>query len=266
MAKKAIVGDFKGEVWKEYKVDVDHVNKLKIMVSGHGRVKLYNSKSDGVIAKGSMQSGYRILKLKLMRERDEKTAKKILAFRKQIATIEKNIKSKKDTIKDLGKKAPKNLKGEIAEDTLTLKTVKKNYREYYLVAEKERTHYMSILFHRMVADRFCKKKSAKHSIVTHLDFDKINNKASNLKWVTQQECTDWQQNSPRVIAEKKTRFGRRFLHSKGYKLTIQQVAIIKKQIKAGVQLQKLAEKYNVSATHIKRIATGENWDDIKAAK
>jgi len=266
MAKKTIEKDFKGEVWKEYKITLKHVNKLKIMASNHGRIKLFNTKSDGVIAKGSMQSGYRILKLKLMSERDEKTAKKILLSRKQIAALEKKISNTKAQIKELGLKATKKSKVELSADIQSLKGIKKSYKDFYLASEKERTNYMSILFHRMVADCFCKMKSSKHNIVTHLDFNKTNNKVSNLKWVTQQECTDWQQKSPRVIAEKKTRFGRRFLESKGYKLTIPKVAMIKKHIKAGVQLQKLAEKYNVSATHIKRIATGENWNDIKAAK
>jgi hypothetical protein len=61
----------------------------------------------------------------------------------------------------------------------------------------------TIYFHREVAKLFCKKPSAKHKYVIHLNHKKIDNNYANLRWATLEEVAGHQQSSPQKIANKK---------------------------------------------------------------
>lgn len=119
-----------------------------------------------------------------------------------------------------------------------------------------------ILLHRAVAEHFVRKPSPRHKFVIHVDHNKLNNKASNLRWATQQEVTAHQQKSPATIAAREKQAQNPVLLKKGLKLTLKQVQAIKKVLaspKRNLTHKQIAEKYGVSEMAIYRIKSGENW-------
>lgn len=59
---------------------------------------------------------------------------------------------------------------------------------------------VTLFIHKIVAETFNKKSGRKAEFVIHLDHDKLNNKAENLKWVTREELNDHLKNSPKLKA------------------------------------------------------------------
>lgn len=123
----------------------------------------------------------------------------------------------------------------------------------------------TIYLHREIAKLFCKKSSARHKYVIHVNHHKTENKASNLKWATLEEMSAHQQKSPLKIAYKKLQ-KERSATQKGLKLTPSQVKTIKKIIhnpKRNITYKQLAKKYSVSEMTLYRIRSGENWGAVK---
>lgn len=119
----------------------------------------------------------------------------------------------------------------------------------------------TIYLHREIARLFGTKKSPKHKYVVHVNHDKQDNNAKNLKWATQEEVSSHQQQSPEKIAYKERQASR----TKGLKLTATQVKTIKTTLanpKRKMTYQQLAEKYGVSEMTLYRIRSGENWGRI----
>lgn len=122
----------------------------------------------------------------------------------------------------------------------------------FRVKGKQKTH----LVHRLVAEAFCKRPSAAHRFVVHLDFKKANNHYKNLKWCTRLEQAIHDAKNPIVIRAKRE-------HSK---LTEAQVRKIKTELanpKKTPSLKLLAEKFGVTDMQIHRIKVGENWAHVK---
>lgn len=120
----------------------------------------------------------------------------------------------------------------------------------------------TLYIHREIARIFCKKTSPKQQYVIHVNYNKTDNKASNLKWATLSEVGSHQQKSPAKIAYKKLQANR----SSGLKLNATQVSAIKKAIadpKRKLTFKQLAEKYKVSEMTLYRIKSGENWSRVK---
>jgi NUMOD4 motif/HNH endonuclease len=119
----------------------------------------------------------------------------------------------------------------------------------------------TIYIHREVAKLFQKKGSARHKFVVHTNHNKLDNRASNLKWATQEEVAKHQQKSPAKIAYKAVQASR----TVGLKLNATQVKSIKKLLedpKRKLTYRQLAEKYGVSEMTLYRIKSGENWGRI----
>ena len=119
----------------------------------------------------------------------------------------------------------------------------------------------TLYFHREVATAFNKKDSPKQKLVIHINHDKTDNNAKNLKWASQQEANDHQQKSPKKLAYKKIQTER----TKGLKLTTTQVKAIKKILenpRRKLTNQQVADKFNVSSMTIYRIKRGENWGQV----
>ena len=71
---------------------------------------------------------------------------------------------------------------DVNEDGKLLKgSLTSGYRSLNLHVEKGNG---TIYFHREIAKLFCKKPSAKHLFVIHLNHKKEDNSAKNLKWAT----------------------------------------------------------------------------------
>ena len=120
----------------------------------------------------------------------------------------------------------------------------------------------TIYFHREVAKFFTKKNSPKDKFVIHLNHNKTDNNAKNLKWASQKDVSVHQQKSPEKIAYKKVQHSR----TQGLKLTLTQVKAIKATIdnpRRKLTYKQIADKYKVSEMTIYRIKSGENWGNVK---
>jgi hypothetical protein len=119
----------------------------------------------------------------------------------------------------------------------------------------------TIYIHREVARHFLKKTSPKQKFVIHINHNKLDNRASNLRWANQAEVASHQQKSPAKIAYKAIQASR----TVGLKLNANQVKSIKKTLgdpKRKLTYRQLAEKYKVSEMTLYRIRSGENWGRI----
>ncbi len=154
----------------------------------------------------------------------------------------------------------------INDTTLLLDTLKKRLSKKFQDDLKGRTINYHSLFHRLVADYFLKAPTSKQTIVAHLDHDKLNNRAYNLKWMTPEENYEHQTKSPYVIKEKEERRHRRKEDSRATKLSVTKVMLLKKMLGQEKPMKQLVKQFKVTDTQILRIKRGENWADIQAAK
>ncbi len=258
---------FIGEIWKEIKFDFDFTNEVKIEVSNFGRVKSTTPQNGETILKGAMVSGYRIHRFKFFKERSDKDQKRIDFLREQIATLVRQIgklrtRNKAKKVKD---KSYYDYEKKIKELTELLDGMKKIYQKEFKAIELKRTINHGGLVHRLVAEYFLDKPTEKHNLVAHLNHNKLDNRADNLKWMTREENAAHQKTSPHVIEAKKERLGKRYEGTKVCKLTSTKVMLIKKKLNQGAKLKTLAKIFKVSDMQIHRIKTGENWSEVKAA-
>lgn len=111
--------------------------------------------------------------------------------------------------------------------------------------------------HHLIAKGFCKKNNPKQIVVMHLDWNKMNNAAKNLKWAQPQEAFQRtaQQNQKLIKTNQ-----RKMLNAK---LNRNQVITIKKALKNGSRQIDVANKFGVSEMQISRIARGQSWGYVK---
>lgn len=258
---------FIGEIWKEIIFDFEFTNEVKIEVSNFGRVKSTTSQNGETILSGAMVNGYRIIRLKFRTSRSDKDQKRIDFLRDQIATRVRQIgklrtRNKTKRVKD---KSYYDYEKKIAELTVLLDGMKKKYQKELKAIELKRTINNGGLVHRLVAEYFLNKPTEEHNLVAHLNHNKLDNRAENLKWMTREENVAHQKTSPHVIEAKKERLGKRYEGSKVCKLTSTKVMLIKKKLNQGAKLKTLAKTFKVSDMQIHRIKTGENWGEVNAA-
>jgi nucleoside diphosphate kinase len=246
-----------GEVWKKVKFDFDYANDNRLEVSNLGRVRSFNKQSDGNILDGSLVNGYKIIRLKFFTARDEAIEKKLAYHDKQIIKFAAKIRLMVQN---------KERKAAIKEANTLLATLKKNLKQKYADDTKSRTINYHVLIHRLVADYFVKKPGKNHTVVAHNNYDKLNNKASNLTWMTHEDNVAHQRHSPYVIAEKENRRGSSGRNNRTTKLTVTKVMLLKKLLNEGKPIKNLVKKFKVTDTQILRIKRGENWGDVPAAK
>ncbi len=116
---------------------------------------------------------------------------------------------------------------------------------------------LHIYIHKFVAEHFVKKTSEDQKYVFHINGDKKNNTWVNLVWKTKEELTAF-------LREKGNKARDNGELAKG-KLTETQVRIIKQRIKRGkLKWKIIAKQFDISETHVKRIARGENWGHIES--
>ena len=120
---------------------------------------------------------------------------------------------------------------------------------------KDRSSYCYI--HRIVAELFC-ERTEDQIFVIHLDFDKLNNIASNLKWVNKTALFLHHKKNPKKL----NRFGKRTYS----KLTEGRVRLIKKKIfdpNRRTRMKMIAKQFGISEMQLYRIKSGENWGNVK---
>ncbi len=125
--------------------------------------------------------------------------------------------------------------------------------------------YRALLFHRLVADAFCKKPSAAHTLVIHKNFKKQDNTAENIAWATREMVAEHNKKSPAVKAYRKKMQDAVPDIKKGLKLSIADVKHIKKTLQSTnrkLTYKQIAAKFGVSEMAITRIKRGENWGHV----
>ena len=259
--------NFTNETWKTVKFDFEFTNDFKLEVSSQGQVRSTNKISDKRILKGALINNYRTINLKLYKPRDAKAEKRMTFYKEQFSKINKKLSPLKTKVKT--RKTHDEIYREVKREAASLQELldglQKQHRKEFNADLKARTIHLTLLVHRLVAEYFCDKPSDEHKQVTHLDHNRQNNRAVNLKWVTQDELNVHQQKSPHVKAAKGSNRGKRNEDSKHYKLTSTRVMLIKKRLNEGKSLSSLAKQFKVTPMQISRIKNEQNWKNIKAA-
>jgi hypothetical protein len=122
-----------------------------------------------------------------------------------------------------------------------------------------------IFIYKLVAELFIPKSSEEQTYVLHLDYVRDNDTLNNLRWATREEMLEHGRRSPHVIQAKKNLLEHN-LKSDGAKLTVTKVMLIKKMLanpKRTTRLKMIAKQFGVSEMQIRRIASGENWSQVK---
>lgn len=245
------------EVWKEYPLNYEFENYTKLEFSNHGRVRTFNVVNpEGKIIKGALQSGFPIIRLKLFKPRTEIDNLKINAHNELINALSAEIKSLGNSVEDLKKKTELRAKRE-AQVKKRSAFIKKN--------NKKRAINFAVLVHKAVAELFLPKPDKEDKkFVIHKDFNKENNTVYNLDWASQEDLNVRMVTTPKMVEYrwKKLTNEAKPNTSMG-KLTEPDVLYIKKRLKKGDTLRKLARRFNVSDMQIHRIKTGENWSHVK---
>ena len=247
-----------GEKWKNVNFSFEHSNEYKLEISNFGRMRSFNKISNGNILNGSITEGYKIIRLKFFKPSDPESLKKVQVLQKKILNSLKKNKLLKEKGESLS--AVKQLE-------LDLRKIKTVYLKHLAQHTKDRTIHYHSLTHRLVAEYFLTVRSSNKTIVAHLDFDKLNNNAKNLKWMTPEENYAHQQKSPFVIEERERRLVFGPTISKNIKLTVTKVMLLKKMLNEGRKtVTHLAKQFKVSDMQIIRIRRGENWSFVPAAE
>jgi len=118
-------------------------------------------------------------------------------------------------------------------------------------------HRSNSYVHRLVAKAFSPTKR-KNTFVIHKNGDKMDNKAKNLAWADKQELSAHHKKLGSYKFERGTR------KIGGHvKMTEAKVRQLKKSLSVGKQSRtKLAEKFGITMTQIKRIERGINWGHV----
>jgi len=249
--------DLIGEKWKVVKFDFEFINDYILEVSNYGRLRSFNKDSNGNILKGTMINGYRIVRLKFYTQRSSQVQSRLNNLQKQINKLTARLKQQ------ISNKGSKKI---INETTELLKSFKKNIHQKFMDDVKSRTINHHALIHRLVAEYFLLKHKPAQTVVAHLDFNKLNNRVENLKWMTPEENYAHQQKSPYVIKEKKRRKESITNNTRVAKLTVTKVMLLKKLLNQNKPVKKLVKQFKVSDMQIYRIKRGENWGNVPAAK
>lgn len=249
--------DYPGEQWKTVDFGYDEQFDFRLDISNFGRLRTFNRFSKGKIIAGSMINGYRIVRIKLIRGRNEQAQQQFSYLQEQCENLATRIRALKKSGED---------PAALEDATALLSRLRQNLEKAYNKDIKERTVHYQSLVHRLVADAFLPAPAPGQTLVAHIDFDKLNNRASNLRWMTPEENYSHQKKSPHVIKEKEDRKLRRKEDSKSTKLTTTRVMLLKKLLNEGKSVRQLAKTFKVTDTQIMRIKRGENWADVKAAE
>lgn len=135
---------------------------------------------------------------------------------------------------------------------------------YVTLKVKPRGRDKTIFIHRLIAEYFLKRPDKKKKNVLHLNYNKSDNRISNLRWATDAESLEHHRKSPAVrkhIARLNSG-----IKINGLKLTpvkVKQIKLMLKNEKKNYSLKQLSKKFRVSDMQIHRIKTGQNWAHIK---
>lgn len=133
----------------------------------------------------------------------------------------------------------------------------KDSRGYFRFGSRTDEGIETKFIHKEVARAFVKQGKTKKPYVVHKDFDKDNNNYKNLKWADRSDLEKY-------LRKKWDHTGYVRKQGGSSKLTEAKVAMIKKYLLKGKWTKtKIAKKYKISVTQVKRIERGENWGHVE---
>ncbi len=140
----------------------------------------------------------------------------------------------------------------------------KRIEDFHCISLRMHGVKKSLFIHRLVAEAFVKRKSSKHEFVLHLDHNRSNNHASNLKWATHKEQLEHRKSSPAV----KRAIKARVLISGSFSKVLNETKVrrMKEEMfnpKRKRTLKQIAAAYKTSEMNVYRIKKGEFWYQIK---
>ena len=255
------------EIWRSIELKSPFVERYELWISNYGNVKriTLSSKIEKIV-KPTLTEGYPSTNITVLTPITEKEKARFLPDQQAIAAIKLDLKNYSKELASLPAedKAYKTIANKIEETEALLNKTRKAYLKKYQKAERKRKKTFGGLIHRFVAINFVGKPSDEYNLVAHLDYDKLNNHHSNLKWMTREENALHQKNSPHVV-KSKAKVAVNGGNRSNTKLTVSQVMIIKKRINEGVSLRELAKRNKITETQLLRIKRGINWGKVPAA-
>ena len=252
------------EVYKEVTLQSPFAERFKLYISNYGTVKKHNIiKGNEIISKQPLTEGYPSVNLTILMPISPEDQAYFEIIRENIKVLKLDILSNV-TLANLSEKPDASLIEKIEENTKLCNKLEENYKKNYKKREQKRKRFYGALTHRLVAQYFLDQPAENQTLVAHIDYDKLNNHHSNLKWMSRDENALHQKSSPFVIkAKAKVLNGK--TRRTNTKLTEKQVMILKKRMNEGVSLADLAKRNKVTVTQLSRIKRGENWGRVPAA-
>lgn len=245
------------EVWKEYPLHYDHEGNYRLEISNKGRIKTYNKLNpEGKIISGSLQGGYPIVRIKLFKQRTASQKKTLEKLQSEVERLNAEMK----TLLQDSPNSEKLAEVQKLRDSAIQKRKIANHK-----INNKRVINVAILIHKAVAELYLPApKDPDKKFIIHKDFDKSNNDYKNLDYYSQEQLNERYMHHPKNILYKfKKMFRETKYVSPSSKLTENEVLTIKKRLKKGYTLRRLARQFGVSDMQIHRIKTGENWQHVK---
>lgn len=111
--------------------------------------------------------------------------------------------------------------------------------------------------HKLVAEYCLAAGGSEETYVLHLDHDKLNNRAENLRRATKNEMIEHNRTNPNVLNRPLPK------RTSSYKLTEIKVRVIKKLLRNDKnRLKMIARQFGITHTQLNRIRSGENWKHV----
>ena len=242
------------EEWKAVEFDFEFTNNTRFEISNLGNFRSFNKVSDGRILNGSLTEGFKVIRLKLYKPRDEKDQIIFDELKTEISELYKLRRMKKQH-----HSTPESI------EVTTNHIEKKKAQLSKKLARnlKKRTVNHHFMVHRLVATYFLPPPKKDQTIVGHLNYNKLDNTVTNLRWMSQEENTLHQSKNPKVIEEKKWRKYNPKPRANGMKLTSTQVIHIKLLLRRNKPSKQIAKQFGISEMQVWRIKSGENWSSVK---
>ena len=120
---------------------------------------------------------------------------------------------------------------------------------------KNSTNIKDYPVHRLVANAFIPNPQDK-PYVNHKNFNKLDNRAENLEWVTPQENSFYtnEHNGPNSI---------RGVKNWKAKLTVDNVLEIRRLAQNGIQTKYIVKQFGISRIHVRNIVKKKSWKHLK---
>jgi len=137
---------------------------------------------------------------------------------------------------------------------------------YRIFEGNKKNKYRHRFLYKIVAEYFVPKTSDDQVYVLHLDRNRANDRAENLKWATRAEMLEHSKNSPFVLEARKKQLPKLWAAKNWSKLSETQVMLLKKKLldpNRKTRIKMLAKQFGVSEMQLYRIRSGENWGEVK---